>query len=150
MSDCESDNDHDRSSADDYEVINRIGSGSFGTVFKVRRIQDGNIYVIKNVRISELSKKEQHEAINEVDLLAKMDSPFVVKYLDSFLDKNCLQIVMEFCNKGDLQRMVKRAVKKELKSLGEKSTWNIILQVGIPSLVYDCLFLAVVLSIILP
>jgi NIMA (never in mitosis gene a)-related kinase len=64
-----------------------------------------------------------------VDLLAKMDSPFVVKYLDSFLDKNCLQIVMEFCNKGDLQRMVKRAVKKELKSLGEKSTWNIILQV---------------------
>mmetsp|Transcript_8829 Transcript_8829/g.15031 ORF Transcript_8829/g.15031 Transcript_8829/m.15031 type:complete len:749 (-) Transcript_8829:311-2557(-) len=130
MSDCDSEHDHhERSCADDFDIINRIGSGSFGTVFRVRRKQDGNIYVIKNVRISELSKKEQLEAINEVDLLAKMDSPFVVKYLDSFLDKNCLQIVMEFCNKGDLQRMVKRAVKKELKSLGEKSTWNIILQI---------------------
>jgi NIMA (never in mitosis gene a)-related kinase len=141
--------DDGRTRLTDFEIVSRIGSGSFGTVFRgnlsacfyfsgnliniesilVRRVEDGHTYVIKNVRISELSKKEQYEAINEVDILAKMDSPFVVRYFDSFIDRNCLHIVMEFCNKGDLQKMIKRAEKKELKSLGEKSTWNIILQV---------------------
>ena len=123
--------DHDdlRSCPEDFELISRIGSGSFGTVFKVRRIQDGKTYVIKNVRISDLSKKEQMEAINEVDILAKMDSPYVVKYFDSFIAHNCLQIVMEYCNKGDLQKMIKRAQKKEMSSLGEKSTWNIVIQI---------------------
>jgi serine/threonine protein kinase len=58
-----------------------------------------------------------------------MDSPYVVKYFDSFIAHSCLQIVMEFCNKGDLQKMIKRADKKEMNSLGEKSTWNIIIQV---------------------
>ena len=100
MSDCDDQSDH-RSCSDEFDIINRIGSGSFGTVYKVKSKQDDDIYVVKNIRISELSKREQLEAINEVDLMAKMDSPYVVKYLDSFLDKNCLQIVMEYCNKGE-------------------------------------------------
>jgi serine/threonine protein kinase len=122
--------DPSRSCSEDFEEITRVGSGSFGTVMKVRRIQDGGIYVIKSVKINELSKKEQLEAINEVDLLAKMNSFYVVKYHDSFIEKGCLRIVMEFCNKGDLQRMIKRAQKKELESLGEYTTWHIILQVS--------------------
>lgn len=118
-----------RSCLNDFEEISRIGSGAFGTVIKVRRKQDGGVYVIKSVKISELSKKEQYEAINEVDLLAKMDSLYVVKYYDSFIENGCLRIVMEFCNKGDLQKMIKRAQKKELNSLGEYTTWHIVLQV---------------------
>jgi serine/threonine protein kinase len=137
-SDFRDDNDHEddlqntnplRSCSADFEEITRIGSGSFGTVMKVKRKQDGGIYVIKSVKIHELSKKEQFEAINEVDLLAKMDSFYVVKYFDSFIEKGCLRIVMEFCNKGDLQKMIKRAQKKELSSLGEYTTWHIVLQV---------------------
>lgn len=121
-----------RSCSNDFEEIIRIGSGSFGTVMKVKRKQDGGIYVIKSVKIHELSKKEQYEAINEVDLLAKMNSSYVVKYYDSFIEKGCLRIVMEFCNKGDLQKMIKRAQKKELHSLGEYTTWHIVLQVSHP------------------
>ncbi len=121
--------DPNRSNALDFEEICRIGSGSFGTVMKVRRILDGGIYVIKTIKISELTKKEQVEAINEVDILAKMDSCYVVRYFDSFLSHGSLQIVMEYCNKGDLQKMIKKAQKKELKSLGEYTTWHIILQV---------------------
>jgi serine/threonine protein kinase len=138
--------DPSRSCSEDFEEITRVGSGSFGTVMKVRRIQDGGIYVIKSVKINELSKKEQFEAINEVDLLAKMNSFYVVKYHDSFIEKGCLRIVMEFCNKGDLQKMIKRAQKKELESLGEYTTWHIILQVRLSL----CLSISLTLSLLAP
>lgn len=83
-----------RSKISDFEILTRLGSGSFGTVYKVRRIVDENLYVIKNVRIIELSFKEQSEAINEVQILAQLKSPFVVRYYDSFIEKDCLHIGM--------------------------------------------------------
>lgn len=81
-----------RSKLADFEVISRLGSGSFGTVFKVKRHIDESLYVIKNVRIVELSFKEQSEAINEVQILAQLKSPYVVRYYDSFIEKDCLHI----------------------------------------------------------
>ncbi len=81
-----------RSKLVDFEVLSRLGSGSFGTVYKVRRIVDENLYVIKNVRIIELSFKEQSEAINEVQILAQLKSPYVVRYYDSFIEKDSLHI----------------------------------------------------------
>jgi len=50
------------------------------------------MYVIKNVRIVELSFKEQSEAINEVQILAQLKSPYVVRYYDSFIEKDSLHI----------------------------------------------------------
>ena len=52
---------------------------------------------MKMVRIAELSDREQWEAINEVKLLASIDSLYVVKYYDSFLDRDCLSIIMVCC-----------------------------------------------------
>jgi NIMA (never in mitosis gene a)-related kinase 1/4/5 len=90
-----------RSRITDFEILNRLGSGSFGTVYKVRRLVDGALYVIKNVRIVELSRKEQSEAINEVQILSQLKSPFVVRYYDSFIEADSLHICMEFCNRYD-------------------------------------------------
>lgn len=81
-----------RSKLSDFEILSRLGSGSFGTVFKVKRLQDELLYVIKNVRIVELSYKEQTEAINEVQILAQLKSPFVVRYFDSFIENDALHI----------------------------------------------------------
>ena len=50
--------------------------------------------MIKNVRIAELSYKEQTEAINEVQILAQLKSPYVVRYFDSFIEKDSLHIGM--------------------------------------------------------
>ena len=63
-------------------------------VYKVRRLADNKPYVIKNVRIIDLSRREQAEAINEVQILAQLDSVYVVKYYDSFIEKDCLFIGM--------------------------------------------------------
>jgi len=77
----------------------------------------------------ELTYKEQTEAINEVTILSQMDSPFVVRYYDSFISKDSLHIIMEYCNRGDLQALVKKAKEKELTCLRDHVTWNTSLQV---------------------
>ena len=118
-----------RSNIDDFITLNRLGSGSFGTVYKVERKIDHKIYVIKSVRISELSYGEQTEAINEVKILAQLDSPYVVTYYDSFMDAESLKIVMEYCNKGDLQSLLKKAKSKKVKCLKEYVTWDLCLQI---------------------
>jgi serine/threonine protein kinase len=48
------------------------------------------------------------EAINEVTILARMDSPHIVQYFDSFVEDDTLHIVMEFCNRGDLSGLLKQ------------------------------------------
>ena len=118
-------------------------------VYKVRRLADNKPYVIKNVRIIDLSRREQAEAINEVQILAQLDSAYVVKYYDSFIEKDCLFIgmhileltllhnnrkahyiiVMEFCNRGDLQNLLKKAKERKVTCLKESVIWNIVLQV---------------------
>lgn len=63
----------------DFEKLSRLGAGSFGTVYKVKRYEDGEIYVIKEVRIQELSQKERLDAINEVNILSNLSSDYVVR-----------------------------------------------------------------------
>ncbi len=48
------------------------------------------------------------EAINEVHILNKLNNEYIVKYYDSFIDKNILNIVMEYCEGGDLNNYLKK------------------------------------------
>ena len=118
-----------RSSLSDFAVLGRLGSGSYGTVFKVRRKADGGVYVAKVIRIAELPYKEQMDAIKEVQLLAEMDSPYIVRYFDSFIDKDSLHIVMEHCERGDLSRHLRKAGERGAKGLPEERVWSFLLQV---------------------
>jgi NIMA (never in mitosis gene a)-related kinase len=112
-----------------FDILTKIGSGSFGTVYKVRRKADQLLYVIKNIRIVELAFKEQNDAINECQILAQLDSPYVVKYFDSFIERGALLIVMEYCNRGDLANLVKKAKEKSVICVNEPIVWNVFLQV---------------------
>lgn len=119
-----------RTRASDFRVITKLGSGSFGTVFKVLRYADQQEYVIKDIRIVDLTKKEQMNAVNEVKLLAKIKCDFVVKYYDYYIDNESLHIVMEYCNKGDLSHLIKRAKEKSSPTgLKTDIVWSIILQI---------------------
>jgi|AntAceMinimDraft_5_1070358.scaffolds.fasta_scaffold59980_1 serine/threonine protein kinase len=60
-----------RSSVSDFELLSKIGEGTFGQVYKAKRLADGCLYVIKRVLIQELPRSEQLAAINEVEAWSK-------------------------------------------------------------------------------
>jgi len=43
-----------------------------------------------------------------------MNCEFIVKYFDSFLEKNKLNIVMEYCSGGDLESFLKSQMGRPL------------------------------------
>ena len=64
-----------QSRVDDFDVLKKLGSGSFGKVYKVRRKEDEKLYVIKNIAINGLTLKEQKAAISECAILSRLDNP---------------------------------------------------------------------------
>ena len=112
----------------DYEFLKEVGSGSFGKVSLVRRKADNKNYVIKQLNIQGLSPREQQDAINEVNILAKTDHPNVIAYFDSFVsseDKN-LNIVMEFASNGNLYEMLRN---RRGKLMSEADIWRLFIQI---------------------
>ncbi|KAJ4428031.1 hypothetical protein ANN_24045 [Periplaneta americana] len=97
---------------DRYVTEKRIGEGSFGTAYLVRATESGCHYVIKRINFSRMTEKEKDEAMREVEVLAKLQHPYIVAYKESFeYDKN-LYIVMDYCEGGDLYTKIREHAQK--------------------------------------
>ena len=122
---------------DGFKILSKLGDGSYSTVYKVRRIEDNNIYALKKVKLSKLSEKEKTNALNEVRILASIKSPFVISYKEAFFDEkeSCLGIVMEFADNGDLYQKITNN-RKLKKYFEETEIWRILIQLikGLKSL----------------
>eukprot|EP00877_Chromochloris_zofingiensis_P008776 jgi/Chrzof1/4151/Cz14g00290.t1 len=113
-----------RSTFDDFVVREKIGSGSYGVVYKVVRKVDRQTYALKEIDLQGLSRKEQEECIRETQILSHLDSQHIIRYYDSFLEKGKLFIVTEFAAGGNLHDFVKRQKQK----LPEELVWRLYIQ----------------------
>jgi len=122
---------------DRFELISKLGEGSYSVVFKVRRKADSKIYALKKVRLKKLSEKEKKNSLNEVRILASIKSSFIISYKEAFIDESepCLCIVMEYAEKGDLYQKITH-FKRMGYSFDEKDIWKIFIQMtkGLKSL----------------
>ena len=48
-------------------------------------------------------QKSREKAIKEVRLLEKLSHPFIIRYLESFIEDNEMFIAVEWAEKGDLK-----------------------------------------------
>ena len=55
-------------------------------MFKVLRKKDNKIYVIKHVDTRDMSTDEMDSAVFEAKILSLVNSKYVCKYYDSFMD----------------------------------------------------------------
>lgn len=60
-----------------------------------------------------LKEKEKENALNEVRILASLNQKYVIGYKEALFDEgsNCLCIVMEYAEGGDISQMIKNKVK---------------------------------------
>lgn len=67
-------------SMNQFEIISKIGEGAFACVYKVKRREDGKLYALKKIKISNSNQREIANALNEVRILASVDNPYIVGY----------------------------------------------------------------------
>lgn len=65
----------------EYRLLNEIGSGAFGRVCKAKRLKDGQEVVVKEIRTVHLSGKMKAATMDEVQVLARMNHPNIVRYV---------------------------------------------------------------------
>ncbi|KAG5470835.1 hypothetical protein CUR178_02139 [Leishmania enriettii] len=93
---------------DKYQRVKVLGKGSFGSAILIKRKADGLLFVVKEVAMTRMSKKEREEARHECAVLQQLQHPNIVRYVEQFENNNNLYIVMEYCDGGDLAEKVKQ------------------------------------------
>ncbi|XP_037063787.1 serine/threonine-protein kinase Nek11 isoform X1 [Peromyscus leucopus] len=88
-----------------YVLQQKLGSGSFGTVYLVsdkKAKQGEELKVLKEISVGELNPNETFQANVEAQLLSKLNHPAIVKFHASFVEQNNFCIITEYCEGRDL------------------------------------------------
>eukprot|EP01029_Cantina_marsupialis_P005430 TRINITY_DN1589_c0_g1_i1.p1 TRINITY_DN1589_c0_g1~~TRINITY_DN1589_c0_g1_i1.p1 ORF type:complete len:772 (-),score=205.55 TRINITY_DN1589_c0_g1_i1:56-2371(-) len=112
---------------EDYEVEKQIGRGAYGSAFLARASSNGEMCVIKKVELMMMDENARKQALRECDVLATLQHPNIVQYWDKFIEKNTLNIVMQFCAGGDLATLIKKH-DEENKLFSERQILDLFIQ----------------------
>ncbi|GAA5861860.1 hypothetical protein JCM3774_001330 [Rhodotorula dairenensis] len=99
---------------ENYERLEKVGEGTYGTVYKCRQLQTGQIVALKKIRLEEEDEGVPSTALREVSVLmelgqsAHQGAECIVKLLDVIHGDESLSLVFEFLDL-DLKRYMDTA-----------------------------------------
>uniref|UniRef100_A0A3P9KSP4 NIMA-related kinase 10 n=1 Tax=Oryzias latipes TaxID=8090 RepID=A0A3P9KSP4_ORYLA len=120
-----------------YSILDHLGTGAFGSVFKVQKQGGQNLLALKEVNLhnpafgkDKRSRDSNVEKIiSELTIIKKqMMHPNIVKYYKTFLEGDKLYIVMELIEGTSLAEYFTSLKEKQLQ-FTEDRIWNVFIQI---------------------
>lgn len=106
----------------DFIILEKLGSGSGGTVYKVKNNLDGLNYAVKMIHLY-LNEEETYNISKEVGILARMHHPNIVRYYGAWMESEYEQNYKEFLNK-DNRNSIKYCSDEDISIMNKKSSMD--------------------------
>ncbi|KAJ2380961.1 Protein kinase of the Mitotic Exit Network, partial [Coemansia sp. RSA 2603] len=86
-----------------------IGKGAAGSVYRGINLRTGGVVAIKQIRKEGFSSYDEIEAARkEIDMLRDLHHPNIVKYIGYEQTEDELDIILEYCEGGSLQNILRK------------------------------------------
>lgn len=112
-----------------YQRVKLLGQGASGEVWKVLDHDAAQYYALKQMDLAKMSDQQRGFAVQEAQLLHKLEHPHIAKFVDLVLQGTTVCIVMQYFDGGDLQRVIRNARDNRTR-LGEIEVWRWCLQLA--------------------
>ena len=101
----------------EYQVVEFIGNGSFGNVYKIKNIINQEIFALKTLQTPLSDDTAFKTFVNEGNLATKISHENVIKYLffhDGIKFKDLPPyLIMEFADEGTLESLISQRIKNK-------------------------------------
>lgn len=88
---------------DDLRMLRTLGTGTFGRVKLVEHRPTKKTYALKMLQKAQVvAYRQQTNVMNEKDIMAEADHPFVLKLYRTFKDRDSLYMLLELVQGGEL------------------------------------------------
>lgn len=94
-----------------FSILQKLGEGAFGAVYKAKHQETGLILAIKKVKTT--GKKMKDDLQHEIDLLKKCRQVHIVSYWGCCLSDTELWILMDYCALGSVLNLILPAKDRE-------------------------------------
>ncbi len=115
-----------------YETIRLLGRGAFGEVNLVKNIDDNKLYACKSIYCE--NETDLSNILSEIKFLRQHRHPCIIDIHDGFLvlrqTKNILYIIMQYCETGDLGKVITNAQTTK-KNIPESQIIKWIIQIAL-------------------
>ena len=91
-----------------YEKLEKIGEGTYGTVFKAKNRETGEIVALKRVRLDDDDEGVPSSALREICLLKELKHKNIVALYDVLHSERKLTLVFEHCDQVGVKNMLNR------------------------------------------
>ncbi|XP_029702351.1 serine/threonine-protein kinase ULK3 isoform X3 [Takifugu rubripes] len=92
----------------DFLLTERLGSGTYATVYKAYRKGDSReVVAVKVVAKKTLNKASTENLLTEIEILKSIRHPHIVQLKDFQWDADNIYLILEWCSGGDLSRFIR-------------------------------------------
>ncbi|XP_044305353.1 serine/threonine-protein kinase Nek10 isoform X5 [Varanus komodoensis] len=119
-----------------YAILDHLGSGAFGSVYKVRKHSGQNLLAMKEINLHNPAfgkdKKDRDSSVKNIVseltiIKEQLYHPNVVRYYKTFLENDRLYVVMELIEGAPLGEHF-HSLKEKQQHFTEDRIWNIFIQ----------------------
>jgi len=88
---------------DHYKLLNKLGQGTFGSVYRVVHIKTEQIRAMKMIKKSTINLQDDEKVfLKEIQILIEIDHPNIIKIYEYFQDETNFYVITEFVSGGEL------------------------------------------------